>query len=445
MTIICYLLLAVCCLYIIHRSPTLGIILAILAATLGELGRLPESTGLPYLINDLFLPALIAIWLIKKIALSREWKVPPLLLPIVVWCAIATISLIANSSWLEGNELKESALYLVRFIEYFFLYIIAADEIRENPSSRRWIFSFLIIGAFLVSIFGFIQLELYPSFYDLDMVQEGWDPHINRLLSTWFDPNYVGGMLGFIICILFGLIISWKKHSCKLQVASCQLAALCCLLLALYLTYSRSAYLACGIGILVITAIKSRKLLLLGCVFIALAALTMGQAQDRLMDLWETFQSILGTSDYASLFNADATSRLRLESWQDAIAVIKQHPWLGSGYNSYKYAQWNLGLIPDIDLHHSTGSDSTLLNIFATTGLLGITAYLWFYTKAWLTSFKNRLNPYDLGLTGALIAILVHTTFVNSLLFPHILVFFWIALGLSGRICAHDKYKKNTT
>ncbi len=151
------------------------------------------------------------------------------------------------------------------------------------------------------------------------------------------------------------------------------------------------------------------------------------------MDLWESFQSFLGVNEYAKLFNTDATSRLRIESWVDAIAVIKEHFWFGSGYNSYKYAQWNLGLISDIDLHHSTGSDSTLLNIFATTGIFGIATYVWFYAKTGINALKQA-TPYDLGLLGGLIAVLAHATFVNSLLFPHILIFFWISLGLSGKI-----------
>ncbi len=425
--------------YIVHEKPILGVIIAILAATLGELSRLPEYTNIPYLFNDLFIPILIVIWLIKKVALDRNYKIPPLLTPILTWCTIAAISLIANSSWLETSELKESALYLVRFIEYFFLYLITADETRDNKANWKLVLYTLTIGAVLISIFGFLQLKYYPSFYDLDMMAEGWDPHINRLLSTWFDPNFVGGLLGFVVCIWFGIFLSHYK---KLKPTGLiiLLSAACILLSALYLTYSRSAYLACGIGLLVITAIKSRKLLILGIFSIGLVFLTMGQAQDRLVDLWESFQSILGTSNYASMFNTDATSRLRLESWQNAITVIKEHFWLGSGYNSYKYAQWKLGLINDIDLHHSTGSDSTLLNIFATTGLFGIISYLWFYGKAWITAFlQSSSSPtfqssYNLGLTGALIAILAHATFVNSLLFAHILVFFWISLGLSSKI-----------
>ncbi len=200
---------------VLYKKPAVGIIIAILIATTGELGRLPESTGLPYLANDLFLPFFAAIWILKKISFDRKYKIPQLLPPILLWTVIAGFSLLLNSSWLESSQLKESALYLVRFVEYFFLYLITVDESKSKQSKS--ILIALITGAVLISIFGFVQLELYPSFYHLNMMQEGWDPHINRLLSTWFDPNFVGGLLGFIICILFGLTIGDKEITKKTE------------------------------------------------------------------------------------------------------------------------------------------------------------------------------------------------------------------------------------
>jgi len=413
-------------LFIMERKPVIGLIIAILIATLGELGRLPDWTGLPYLINDLFLPFLIVVWGLKKIALQRNFKVPPLLLPILTWIAIAIISLLINSSWLSGSEIKESALYLIRFVEYFSLYVITVDEVEQDKKNRNLLIASMVVGALLVSFFGFLQLKYYPSFYDLNMMEEGWDPHIGRLLSTWFDPNFIGGFLAFVICILFGMGISDIKN----RKTPLLIIAAIVLVPALYLTYSRSAYLACGIGILVITALKSKKLFLFGMLGIAILFVTLGKAQERFLDLWESAKSILIKDGFNSYFNPDATSRLRVDSWQNAIAIIKENFWFGCGYNAYKYMSWKLGIIADIEEHSSTGSDSSILNIFATTGIFGLLAYLWFYFKALVVSIQNRSDGYNLGMVGGLIALLAHSTFVNSLLFSHILIFFWIGLGL---------------
>lgn len=430
--------------YIIFKKPFLGILFAIFFATLGELGRIPESIGPEYLINDLFLPFLIFIFLLKKLSCDRKFKIPPLLPIAAIWIVIAAFSLLLNSTWLEAGELAESTLYLVRFVEYFFLYLIACDEIQKNHKNWSRILAGILSGAVLISIFGFIQLKIYPSFFELGMQDHGWDPHIGRLLSTWFDPNFVGGLLAFITCILFGIALNYKKlwkNHIKLGIFS---ALSLIILSALYLTYSRSTYLACLIGILVITGIKSRKYLLYALLGGGVLFAILAQTQDRFMDLWESFQSILGLNEYASLFNPDATSRLRIDSWQNAIAVIKEHFWFGSGYNTFKYAQWKLGLIQDLELHQATGSDSSILTIFATTGIFGIITYLWLYIKAFLENFQKTSSfqqAYNYGLGGGLVTLLFHSTFVNSLLFPHILVFFWISLALSAKIS--PKVKKH--
>lgn len=443
MPIALLLIVAVILAYIIYKWPIVGLFLAILIATTGELGRLPETIGLNYPLNDLFIPFFVMIWVFKKVSLDRKWKVPPLFPMITLWTIIAAFSLLINTTWLASNELIEGFLYLIRFIGYFFLYLIAYDEIKKNNNSWEKILYGLIGGAILIAIFGFIQLKIYPSFFELDMQDYGWDPHIGRLLSTWFDPNFVGGFLAFITCILFGIaIFDYKNLLKKLPKLAGFSIIFAIIVAALYLTYSRSAYLACGIGLLVITGMKSRKMLLLALIVLGIAAIGLAQIQARFLDLWESFQSIMDFDNFSSLFNPDATSRLRVESWQDAVAVIKEHPWFGSGYNTFKYAQWHMGLVQDIEAHATTGSDSTLLTIFATTGVFGFIAYIWFYIKAIVDSIKNAVHKksldlhqsYNLGLAGGLIALLLHSTFVNTLLFPHVLVFFWIALALSAKI-----------
>ena len=80
---------------------------------------------------------------------------------------------------------------------------------------------------------------------------EGWDPHIGRLLSTWFDPNFIGGFLGFILSITIALgLYYWKEKRTKLALVLGIIGFIG--LIALYLTYSRSGYLTlmAGLGML---------------------------------------------------------------------------------------------------------------------------------------------------------------------------------------------------
>jgi len=108
-------------------------------------------------------------------------------------------------------------------------------------------------------------------------------------------------------------------------------------------------------------------------------------------------------------------------------------------------------------LHQAAGGfDSTLLTILATTGIVGFLVYLWLLWRTLKDSFKelwdknlprstqqnlvslsvqNKKSPPDLrglglGIFAGFLGLLVHSQFVNSLLYPHIMLFSFIVLGL---------------
>ena len=389
----------------------------IFAAT-GELTRLP--LGPEILPNDLLVAILVGLWLFYKIFIERKWPKSSLWKPSLIFAAIAFISLINGSRTLTSSETLFSGLYLVRFIEYFLLTFITLD-LAQN-TRLKFKLQYLIFGAaFLVAVFGFIQLQIYPDFTELAR-EEGWDPHINRLLSTWFDPNFVGGMLAFVSCLVLGKLTN--KHSWHQKIPLISL--LIVLVVALFLTYSRSSYLAFLVGAGLIGLLKSRKLLITGLLALLILIPLSDRAEERVSDMLYSAKSLV--TETAEL--PDATARLRIESWQNAVTIFQEHLFLGVGYNTYAYAQRDYGFIREDTHHAASGSDSTLLTILATTGLLGALAYLWLlFTIFWL-SFKNRHDPFALGVFAGFCGLLIHSVFVNSLLYTPFLIFFYSALGI---------------
>jgi hypothetical protein len=70
---------------------------------------------------------------------------------------------------------------------------------------------------------------------------------------------------------------------------------------------------------------------------------------------------------------------------------------------------------------------------------LGLIPFAWLYfrilKKSYLNSKRRTSSPFDRGLAFGLFAgtwaLLVHACFVNSLLFPQIMIPFWILTGLA--------------
>jgi len=386
----------------------LGFILAL--ALVGELYRFHGI-----LLVDLFVPLFVASWLLKK-ALTKDLpQFPSTLLPAFLFVAIGLASLLLNSSQMDTGAFLSSAFYGVRFASFYFLSVLVFKQSKEEKSTTLWLLAGFTL---LLSLAGFIQLKVMPDFTNLENL--GWDPHQNRLLSTWFDPNFVGGFFAFIIPMLLGAALDQKALR-KIFLPVVGLATV-----ALVLTLSRSAYLAFVTSIIVFGLLRSIKLLAgLGILLLLLVAI-LPPVQDRFTSLLESIQSV-STQNYTL---PDDSSRLRFAAWDEAWRLFLEKPILGQGYNRYKYAALDLGTLKDLNIHSASGSDSSLLNILATTGVLGFLPFFFFYPLLALHAWKGRKSSASLGFLAGLCGLFIHSIFVNSLLFPLFVAPFWISAGL---------------
>ncbi len=396
-------------------KPELAFIASIVSMVIGQFVRLSVLGGdNGVIINDLLLPALIVVWVWRRLS-SGRWPLPrqSLTLPIMAVIGIMILSLILNSSNYTQREIFSGLLYQVRWIEYALVLVMGFDWLRTRQ--RAWRYVILVGGgAVAVSLLGFAQLQIFPDFSF--MVPQGWDPHVGRLLSTWFDPNFLAGWLAFLITIALATALSlpWNR-------ARWWWLAIGIMTLAVILTFSRSGYVALAAGAGLVALIRSRTVFFLGLLTMVGVVLFIPRVQERVI----------------GIRTVDETARLRIISWQNAFTVIHDHPLLGVGYNLYRYVQVDYGFLTDTKEHSASGSDSSLLTMWVTTGILGLLAYLWLFIamlrEAWRTWRDRALPPewrgFGLGLLAALIGLLVHAQFVNSLFYPHIMQTVWIFLA----------------
>ncbi|MBU0667503.1 O-antigen ligase family protein [Patescibacteria group bacterium] len=451
---------------LLANKPRSALYIIIFLPVLGELGRLSigagglslsgidlATTGTGTLAADIFIPIFLFGWLISRSEIRVRQHAnktgsevceantispttitqppPPLTLPFTLFIIIATLSLIHSLTFLPAQDVAAGSLYLIRFLEYGLLYFVTIHALKTHPdprSSTKNIITAITISALIIAIIGFIQLVIFPNLTALE--QAGYDPHINRLVATWLDPNFLGGFFAFIISILLGIMLFTKKIAHKTGL----LFIIAILATALFFTYSRSAYLALATGIFIISLIQSRKILLITLALFLIGLSISPRAQERVGELTQSMAAITG----ASAQTPDPTAKLRLESWGQTIQLIQKRPLLGSGYNTLRSVNFQEGFIQSPDTHSAAGSDSSLLTILATTGILGFIPFLLLYLIPIKTAWQNLRDKkipalskgFSLGLIGAIAALLVHSIFINSLLFPQILIFFWISLGL---------------
>ncbi len=392
------------------RSPSILLYAALGSVALGQAGRIPPLHGGAPLLADGFLGGLFLIWLVwavwKRISLPRT----PAHLAWYGFLVVGIISLIFTPYHLNRGEFITAALYWVRLVLYSSLIWIVPSLYRQAKGLQLPYKVTLWSGVGVVGL-GVLQLVLFPNIGILS--RYGWDPHVGRFVSTFLDPNYLGGYFAMLISFVFAL--NREKPRFWLWVFGAAT------IIASVLTFSRSGYLALAVTLVIIGLSYSWKLLLVAVVCILPLALSIPRIAQRI----------------EGGFKVDATSQDRIKSWKRALAVIEVNPILGVGYNNYERAQEALNLTrPNDTSLAASGSDSSLLNVFATTGFVGFV--LFFMTGFFLMRDAFRrirtAKQAELRIAGWVIliatpALLVNAMFVNALFYPLILIVYAFFIG----------------
>lgn len=390
------------------------IVAVILSSVGGELVRLPFGPGLGTLPSDLFL--VVGVLLVFGLTGWNFFKTNRTGNILLLFLIVAFLSWLNGTQNLSDAESLESFLYFGRFTLYALLFFLAHQVDVKNAEK----IPLTMLGAAVVlAILGFLQLYFFPSFLELEMQKYGWDPHENRLLSTWFDPNFIGGLFAFVIGLNCEIALYDKNKKIRLLTGG----GITIILIALLLTYSRSAYLAFGLIVGIFGFLRSRKLLVALCIAALLFTSVSSRAQERIAGI---FQSIRSLTQEQSGELPDATARLRLQSWEQTWTIFSENPVLGVGFNAFKFAQLNKGYLEEENAHAGSGSDASLLTILATTGIVGFSIFCWLFGAILWDAWQKK----NMGLFAAFCGILVHSLFVNSLLLPFIMIYIWTSAGL---------------
>ena len=413
-------------------------VLFLLAPVTGELWHV-HIWRFDFLPSDMLIFVIFPLWCLDKLTHDRQLRLGKVGKAIVLFLFVITATYFLNMLRFDFKEMLVGFSLLGRFGMYVVTAGMAFDLLdrdKTEKKGRAGVFRRLLVGAMissmvLIVVLGFLQLKFFPSFLELGLYLDGWDPHIGRLLSTWFDPNFIGGYLAFLMPVTLALGLYYKQEK-RLKWAALLFVISAVGLAALYLTYSRSGYLALIASLGILTFFKSRKLLI-ALVMVAVIGFTLSpRVQERTIEAVDSAKGLIGLDSQKPL---DPTAQLRVYSWQFAREIIADHLLLGVGYGRYAYEinQRGHGLLSD---HSSGGSDSSLLTIWAQTGIFGLLSYLAIGFVATVTAIrriwkKNDFNSYLLlGFLSGFAGMMLHSVFVNSLLYALMMTYLWPGLAL---------------
>ena len=272
----------------------------------------------------------------------------------------------------------------------------------------------VVASAAIVSLIGLWQ---YATNQNIITAEES----LRRIRGFYGSPNNLGLYLGRALPLACCLWLFGGKGRRIYGLALAPLAA------ALLLTFSAGAWLGVLAALLFVASLRGRRAFTAGIA--GVAALTAASVP-----------FLLGLARFRSHFDlGEGTTFLRLQVWQSALAMLRDHPLLGIGLDSFLYYYRDLKyMLPAAWREPSLSHPHNLvLDFWLSLGLAGLVlavALLVRFFRAAIALYRTERDPWTralaLGVAASMVDFLAHGLIDNSYFLPDLAVLFWLAFAI---------------
>lgn len=292
----------------------------------------------------------------------KEINKAPLIYPWVLFLFGAFVGILFSSNIsISGKE-------WMRLLSIFSIYILSYSIIK-NKEDLITLVKVIILSTLIPAAFAIYQFQTETG---MSIPFEGI---YNRIFGTFAHPNLFAYYLVLPIVLSIAIFIIGNK---KILSNILTFPYLILLFYLLVFTYTRGAWMAFFISVLVISLIKSRGLLIILLAVFFSFYIVVEPINTRINDLNRQDQ------------NSSVQWRMRL--WEDSIGYVKQKPFTGYG----------TGMSNEVILKNrgaefgSSDPHNDYLKILLENGVIGLALYLnliYFLIKYIWSKYKNLNKP----------------------------------------------------
>jgi len=408
----------ICLTVLTARKASFGVSVILASLVFGQSIRLPLSNSIGLTVTDvLSFPVLVGLYMnivlrgsttIFMKSLAKMWWLPAAILP----------GLLFAYERLPLADFVTTVAYCLRLAAVLSLFPLVRVANIKYGTIRSLLFSVALILAGL----GFIQLILVPSLpvtheswfsqVLLGYSRGGWDPHQNRLFSSWLDPNFLGGFFVIIIGLVFARLNYFFSDKDKVGFSPILIAIP--VYVALVLTKSRASFLSLVVVTLAFFFLAKAKRLVVPVISGIIAMLILFPAFSSRIFVVPT---------------EDPTVALRTHALSQAVGHLQRYPVFGIGYNAYGTEQIVSGNVNDIAINSLAGTDNFLLMFLATTGVWGFVILMTVTSVLVSKLLERRTDEANFGALLSLVALIVHAQFIQSFTYIHLLLPLVLIMG----------------
>ncbi|MBU3925037.1 O-antigen ligase family protein [Patescibacteria group bacterium] len=373
--------------------------------------------GIPSTALEAGIYILFIIWLVKNYRQIKSVEIIPdksLRLGIILLLVGVLISTFFSS------ELKTSAGILKGwFVDPFLFFIILVSEIKTLTQRKNILKAFFFSGAAVAAVSLFYWFGFLSNGVSFD----------SRLHSFYLSPNYLAMYLSPALIVGIWMFLTAKKYF--------WLILSMIIALALYFTYSYSAWLSLFIAVIALVhyffkEFSVRKKVYIFSVFCLLFALALFSQAEK-----DKF-NVLKNLSYRSSYNS------RLMIWLSAWEIGKDNWLIGIGPGNFQkyYLDYQARFTEPYLEWAAPQPHNIFLAFWLETGILGLLGFLvilaWFFKCSLSLLKSNLLRRENFLLVAVLFSIMAYTImhglFDTTYWKNDLAIIFWLNLALLASI-----------
>ena len=391
------------------ESRTIELFLVVLYAGLDWLFRQGGLSFMQGIWDELLFIGIVGLWILRMAINQWQPRRSGMLLPFLLYLSIMLFLLMVNSP--DNGVALEGMRVMVQYVLWFF---VAYHLLRSRNQARSLVDVFLLL-AVIVALIGIAQyitgVEMPAEW--VDQAEQGVR---TRVFSIIGSPNILGSLMVLAMSMAYAMYYGSKQWFKKMVYAGIFLVFALCLVF----TFSRGAWLAIILSVLLLGLWVDKRILILMVLVALLTPTLMPSVYHRI--------SYMMSPEY--LVSSERGGRLG--RWDLAVKHWQTSPAVGVGLGQFGGAVAARNY-PESSFY----ADSWYLKVGTETGWIGLLATLLLILTG-LRRARSSLNATDdyylkimgLGILAGLVGILAHNFVENVFEVPMMASYFWFFLGL---------------
>ncbi|TRZ95032.1 O-antigen ligase family protein [bacterium] len=379
---------------------------------------IPFAMAIAPALMNVFFGILVFCFLLRKI-IKRE----RLFMPCGLNKSFLLFVLISAVSIINAVNYQDSFRGLFKLFQYWALFLIMAEEIKDEAQIKKIVFS-MVCGVSLLSLDAIWQVRFGRDFIrgNLPVINLG----IIRATGSFPDSNVLGVYLSAIAPLVIALAFCTLQIKQKIGFYIASILVLS----GIVLSYSRPTILAIYVCLWIIGITrKNRRIISLLIIIILIAPFIA----PRSLKNWA---KDVEYNPLRFMCNDD-----RIAVYRNTFQMIKAHPFIGVGVNNYMKNYKKYKELPEyrnvITADFMYGHNN-FLHMAGEIGLLGLAIFLWFLYRLFrlnIAAYRKLKTGYlkdiSLGLILCLLAFLINGLTESSFYYSRVALIFWYLVGFS--------------